>query len=60
MIIDKTNFMGYDAIHEYKEDGGYFTHLIITEEGWIIGIGGNDDPSINKELEELGGEIVSK
>ncbi|MDI3484128.1 MAG: hypothetical protein PWQ74_715 [Methanobacteriaceae archaeon] len=39
MIINKTNFMGYDAIHEYKEDVGYFTHLIITEEGWI-GVGG--------------------
>lgn len=60
MIIDKMKFMGYDAIHEYKEDGGYFTHLIITEEGWIIGIGGKDNQSINKELEELGGEIVSK
>lgn len=60
IIIEKTNFKGHDAIHEYKENGGYFTHLIITKEGWIIGIGGKDDPSINKKLEKLGSEIISK
>lgn len=60
IIIEKTNFSGHEAIHQYKEDGGYFTHLIITKEDWIIGIGGKDDSSINKRLEKLGSEIVSK
>ncbi|HOK73386.1 MAG TPA: hypothetical protein PKW85_07210 [Methanothermobacter sp.] len=60
IIIERTKFNGQDAIHQYKKEGGYFTHLIITEEGWIIGIGGKDDPSINKELEKLGSEIISK
>lgn len=60
IIIEKTKFGHHDAIHEYKEYGGHFTHLIITEEDWIIGVGGKDDPQLNKELEELGIGIISK
>ncbi len=60
IIIEKTKFRGHNAIHEYKKDGGYFTHLIITGEDWIIGVGGKDDPQLNKKLEELGIGIISK
>ena len=44
ILIDKINFNGQTAIKEYKTQGGYFTHTIITQNGWIIGIGGKDDP----------------
>lgn len=60
IIIERTKFNGQNAIHQYKKEGGYFTHLIITEKGWIIGLGGKDDPNINKRLEKIGSEIISK
>lgn len=60
IIIEKMNFNGQNAIHEYKTQDGYFTHVIITENGWIISIGGNDNPHINKQLEKLGSDIISK
>ena len=59
-IIEDMNFNGQKAIHEYKTQGGYFTHIIITENGWIICIGGKDDPVTNKELEKLGSDIISR
>ena len=59
-IIENMSFNGQNAIHEYKIQGGYFTHVIITENGWIICIGGKDDPDINKELEKLGSGIISR
>jgi len=60
MIIEKMNFNGQSAIHQYKTQNGYFTHVIITENGWIISIGGKDNPDINKQLERLGSNIISK
>ncbi|MGB9978871.1 hypothetical protein [Methanobacterium sp.] len=60
IIIDKINFNGQTAIKEYKTQRGYFTHTIITESGWIIGIGGKDDPITTKRLETLGSDIISK
>ncbi|MTK64771.1 MAG: hypothetical protein F8N15_09690 [Methanobacterium sp.] len=59
-IIENLSFSGQNALHEYKKQGGYFTHVIITQSGWIICIGGKDDPDINKMLEKLGSEIVSR
>ena len=43
-IIENMSFSGQNSIHEYKTQGGYFTHVIITESGWIVCIGGKDDP----------------
>ena len=60
IIIDKINFNGQNAIKEYKIQGGYFSHTIITENGWIIGIGGKDDPDTTNRLEILGSDIISK
>jgi hypothetical protein len=59
-IIENMSFSGQNVIHEYKTQGGYFTHVIITQSGWIICIGGKDDPDINKMLEKLGSEIISR
>ena len=60
ITIENMSFNGQNAIHEYKTQNGYFTHTIITENGWIIGIGGKDNPNTNKELEKLGSDIISK
>jgi hypothetical protein len=59
-IIENMSFSGQNAIHEYKKQGGYFTHVIITQSGWIICIGGKDDPDINKMLQKLASDIVSR
>ena len=60
IIIDKINFNDQNAIKEYKTQRGYFTHTIITENGWIIGMGGKDDPATTELLEKLGSDIISK
>lgn len=60
IIIDKMNFNGQTAIKEYKTQRGYFTHTIITENGWIIGIGGKDDPNTTIRLEQIASDIISK
>lgn len=60
IIIDKINFNGQTAIKEYKTQRGYFTHTIITENGWMISIGGKDDPNTTKRLEQLASDIISK
>jgi len=60
MIIEKTSINGQNAIKEYKVRKGNFTHTIITENGWIISIGGKDNPNTNKQLEKLGNDIISR
>ncbi len=60
ILIDRIDFGGQNAIKEYKVQGGYFTHTIITENGWIIGIGGKDDSNTTKRLEQLASCIISK
>ena len=59
-IIENMSFSGQNAIHEYKTQGGYFTHVIITQSGWIICIGGKDDPDVNKMLEKLASDVVTR
>lgn len=60
IIINKMHFNGQNAIRQYKLQNGYFCHVIITQNGWIISIGGKDSPTINKELEKLGSDIMSR
>jgi hypothetical protein len=60
IIVEEMNVSGQKAIHEYKTQGGYFTHIIITENGWIICIGGKDNPDTNRQLETLGSDIISR
>ncbi|WP_456454514.1 hypothetical protein [Methanopyrus sp.] len=60
ILIVRTKWAGRKAIKEYKVQGGYFCHTVITEDGWIVTIGGRDIPKVNRELEKLGAEIVSR
>lgn len=49
VFIEKVDWHGIPAIKQYKNDYGYFSHVIITNNGWVIGLGGIDD-GINSEI----------
>lgn len=59
-IIQEMNISNQKAVREYKTQGGNFTHIIITDGGWIICIGGKDDPDLNNELIKLAGDVISR
>lgn len=56
--IEKINWHGKPAIKQYKEEGGYFSQVIITYDGWVIGFGGSDDGEDSKTIENLTAEMV--
>ena len=51
--IKVSKWHGRKAIKQYKTSHTYFFHTITTSDGWIIGTGGADNPSINKAIENL-------
>ena len=57
--IENVNWHGMPAIKQYKEDEGYFSHVIITKDGWMIGLGGIDDGSDSEKCENIAAEIIS-
>lgn len=58
--IEKINWHGIPAIKQYKTEGDYFTHVIITNNGWIIGLGGIDDGVDNQKCENITATMISK
>lgn len=61
LTIKKTMINGIEAIREcYNNSNGYFTHTIIFANGWYMGIGGNEAPSDNNQLESFGAEIAKE
>ena len=50
---------GRYAMKQYKLTGTYFFHAITTADGWLIGTGGWDNPTVNKKIENLAGKIVA-
>ena len=57
--IEKINWHGIPAIKQYKTDGDYFTHVIITNNGWIIGLGGIDDGVDNQKCENITSTMIN-
>ena len=55
--IEKYKLNGRTAVKQYKT-GSYFFHTITTSDGWMIGTGGIDNPSINHAIENLAGKMV--
>lgn len=49
---------GRTAIKQYKTAHTYFFHSITTSDGWMMGTGGADNPSINKAISNLAGKMV--
>lgn len=58
LYLKKTKISGKTALKEYKTTNTYFLHSLIIKDGWIVSIGGADNPSINKNLEKLGSKIA--
>ncbi|MCE5213557.1 MAG: hypothetical protein LLF83_02415 [Methanobacterium sp.] len=57
-INDSFKIYGKDAVEQYKTNEGLkdFFHVLITNDGWIIGCGGTSE---NLQLEDLAAEIMS-
>ena len=57
--IEEVNWHGHPAIKQYKTDNGYFNHVIVTQEGWVIGLGGVDDGEDNQKCENIATEMIT-
>lgn len=58
IYIKSVKWNGRTAIKQYKTSNSYFFHSITTSDGWMIGTGGVDNPSINRAIEKLAGDMV--
>lgn len=58
--IELTDWHGIDAIKQYKTEGGYFNHVIVTKDGWVIGLGGIDDGIDNEKAENITAQMITK
>lgn len=58
VFIESVEWHGRTAIKQYKTAYSYFFHSITTSDGWMVGTGGIDNPSINRAIENLAGSIV--
>ena len=59
IYIEQIDWHGKQAIKQYKENGGYFCQVIITEDGWVIGYGGVDDGPDNEKIEQITSEMIT-
>ena len=57
--VEKVVWHGFPAIKQYKTDGGYFNHVIITDDGWMIGLGGINDGSSNEKCENITAKMIT-
>lgn len=60
VYIEKVNWHGIPAIKQYKTEGGYFNHVIITNDGWVIGLGGIDDGKDSEICENITASMITK
>lgn len=60
LYIKKINIGAKEGIKEYKTRNGYFLHSLVTEDGWYVGNGGPDIVYINKGLENIAVNMISK
>lgn len=57
--IEKVEWHGMQAIKQYKTDNNYFCHVIITSDGWVIGLGGTDDGVDNQIAENITADMIN-
>lgn len=57
--IEKVNWHGKEVIKQYKTEKGYFCHVIVTSDGWVIGLGGIDDGIDNEKCENITAKMIS-
>ena len=60
VFIEKVDWHGHPAIKQYKTDYGYFNHVIVTNDGWVIGLGGIDDGRDSEICENITAQMISK
>lgn len=58
VYIKTVKWNGKNAVKQYKLSNSYFFHSITTADGWMVGTGGIDNPTINKAIESLAGKMV--
>jgi hypothetical protein len=59
VYIEKVNWHGIPAIKQYKEEYGYFNHVIVTNNGWVIGLGGIDDGKDSEICENITAGMIN-
>lgn len=57
--IEQVDWHGKQVIKQYKVDNGYFNHIIVTSDGWVIGVGGVDDGIDNQKCENITATMVN-
>ena len=57
--VENMDWHGMSVIKQYKTDGKYFSHVIITEDGWMIGFGGIDDGVDSERCENVSFEMIN-
>lgn len=57
--IENIDWHGHNAIRQYKTDNGYFCHVIITSDGWVIGFGGIDDGENSEIIENITADMIT-
>lgn len=57
--IDNMDWHGIPVIKQYKTTGKYFSHVIITKDGWMIGFGGIDDGVNSEKCENISAGMIN-
>ncbi len=60
IFIEKADWHGIPAIKQYKTKNKYFNHVIITNNGWVIGLGGIDDGINSERCENITAKMISE
>jgi hypothetical protein len=60
VYIEQVNWHGIPAVKQYKTEHGYFNHVIITNNGWVIGLGGIDDGIDNEICENITANMITE
>ena len=59
VFIEKVDWHGIPSIKQYKTDNGYFNHVIVTNNGWVIGLGGIDDGVDSELCENITAKMIT-
>ena len=59
ILIEEINWHRKPAIKQYKTDGSYFSQVIVTNDGWFVGYGGQDDGEDSQRIENITANMVT-
>lgn len=59
IFIENVDWHGHNAIKQYKTSNGYFCHVIVTSDGWVIGYGGIDDGIMSEKIENITAGMIN-